>query len=245
MRLTADLILSSPAFINPVQDRELDLRGNKLSVIENLGATQDQYDTINFNDNDIQKLEGFPLLKRLKSIYISNNRVSRIAPRFGQNLPSLDTLIMSFNKIESLQELDNLSDLKNLRVISLEKNPVASKPNYRLYLIYKLPRIKLIDFKKVRPKEKQEARRLFGVQSKGSTSGSLTGDAPAVESGGSASASNLQAPVKHVSEVSKRAQAVKAAIDNVKTLEDAQVLERNLQQGIVPTSKVKPTNMEQ
>jgi U2 small nuclear ribonucleoprotein A' len=152
MRLTADLILSSPAFINPVQDRELDLRGNKLSIIENLGATQDQYDTINLNDNDIQKLEGFPLLKRLKSIYISNNRISRIAPRFGQNLPSLETLILSFNKIESLQELDNLSDLKNLRVISLEKNPVTTKPNYRLYLISKLPRIKLIDFKKVKPK---------------------------------------------------------------------------------------------
>jgi len=243
MMLTADLILSSPAFINPVQDRELDLRGNKLSVIENLGATQDQYDTLNLNDNDIQKLEGFPLLKRLKSIYISNNRVSRIAPRFGQNLPSLDTLIMSFNKIESLQELDNLSDLKNLRVISLEKNPVASKPNYRLYLISKLPRIKLIDFKKVRPKEKQEAKRLFG---KGSTSGSLTAGAP-VESvaSGSATVPNLQPPLKHVSEASKRTQAVKAAIEGAQTLEDVQVLERNLQQGIVPTTKVKPTKMDQ
>jgi U2 small nuclear ribonucleoprotein A' len=238
MRLTADLILSSPAFINPVQDRELDLRGNKLSIIENLGATQDQYDTINLNDNDIQKLEGFPLLKRLKSIYISNNRISRIAPRFGQNLPSLETLILSFNKIESLQELDNLSDLKNLRVISLEKNPVTTKPNYRLYLISKLPRIKLIDFKKVKPKEKQEARRLFGGQSRASTSGPAEGTT-------STAAPSIEAPVKHVSEISKRTEAVKAAIESAKTLEEMQALERNLQQGIVPPTKVKPTAMDQ
>ena len=49
MRLTADMIARSPAFINPVKDRELDLRGNKIAVIENLAATQDQFDSIDLS----------------------------------------------------------------------------------------------------------------------------------------------------------------------------------------------------
>ena len=36
---------------------------------------QDQFDTIDFSDNEIRKLEGFPLLQRLKSILMSNNKV--------------------------------------------------------------------------------------------------------------------------------------------------------------------------
>ena len=57
MRLNADMISRSPAFFNAMKDRELDLRGNKIAVIENLAATQDQFDTIDLSDNEIRKLE--------------------------------------------------------------------------------------------------------------------------------------------------------------------------------------------
>lgn len=36
---------------------------------------QDQFDTIDLSDNEIKKLEGFPLLRRLKSILASNNKI--------------------------------------------------------------------------------------------------------------------------------------------------------------------------
>ena len=49
--------------------------GFKIPVIENLGATLDQFDTIDFSDNDIHKLGGFPLLKRLKHLLLNNNRI--------------------------------------------------------------------------------------------------------------------------------------------------------------------------
>ncbi len=38
------------AFINPVKERELDLRGLKIPLIENLGVTQDQFDSIDLCD---------------------------------------------------------------------------------------------------------------------------------------------------------------------------------------------------
>ncbi|CAN1732008.1 U2 small nuclear ribonucleoprotein A' [Linum perenne] len=40
VRLTADLIWNSPHFFNAIKERELDIRGNKIPVIENLGATE-------------------------------------------------------------------------------------------------------------------------------------------------------------------------------------------------------------
>ena len=39
VKLTADMIEQSPQYTNPLREREIDLRGYKLSVIENLGAT--------------------------------------------------------------------------------------------------------------------------------------------------------------------------------------------------------------
>lgn len=44
-------------------------------MIENLGATLDQFDAIDFSDNEIRKLDGFPLLRRLKTLLVNNNRI--------------------------------------------------------------------------------------------------------------------------------------------------------------------------
>lgn len=43
MRITAELIQQSPQFTNPLNERQLDLRGYKLTMIENMGATLVRY----------------------------------------------------------------------------------------------------------------------------------------------------------------------------------------------------------
>jgi len=60
--------------------------GYKIPVIENLGATLDQFDTIDFSDNDLRKLEGFPLLPRIKSLHFNNNRIWCVMPFLLLNL---------------------------------------------------------------------------------------------------------------------------------------------------------------
>lgn len=162
VRLTAELILSSPAFTNPLKQRELDLRGNKIALIENLGATEDQYDVIDFSDNDIIKLENFPNLARLNTMFLNNNKVSVISDGLGAKIPSLETLILTNNKIANLGDLDPLAELKKLSSLSLMKNPVIRHPQYRLYLIYRIPTLKWLDFQKVKRQEKVEAKALFG-----------------------------------------------------------------------------------
>lgn len=49
--------------------------GYKIPQIENLGATLDQFDTIDFSENDLRKLDGFPYLPRLKCLLLNNNRI--------------------------------------------------------------------------------------------------------------------------------------------------------------------------
>jgi len=161
VKLTPELIQNSFQRINPVRDRELDLRGYKISVIENMGATLDQFDTIDFSDNDIRKVDNFPLLPRLAHLFFNSNRIVRVSDTLHESLPQLESLILTNNMIQELGEIDNLANLKKLRTLSLMFNPVATKEHYRSYVIYKLPELKLLDFRKIKMKEREEAKALF------------------------------------------------------------------------------------
>eukprot|EP00775_Hariotina_reticulata_P003482 gene3482-3752_t len=78
-RLTADLISRSPQYMNTIKYYEIDIRGNKIGAIENLGVTQNQFDSIDLSDNAIVRLEGFPKLPRLKMLLLNNNRIVKIS----------------------------------------------------------------------------------------------------------------------------------------------------------------------
>ena len=65
MRITADLLSRSVIFLNPLQQREISLRGMKIPAIENLAVLLDQVDTIDLSDNEIKKLENFATMHRL------------------------------------------------------------------------------------------------------------------------------------------------------------------------------------
>lgn len=168
MRLTAELINASPQFVNPLKDRELDLRGNGITAIENLGVTQDQFDAIDLSDNEIHIVENFPLLKRLRTLILNNNKIVKIASKLNEVLPQLRDLILTNNQIRELSDLVPLFDLSaTLECLSLMDNPVALRHDdtrYRLYLIAHLPKLRMLDFRKVKLKERQEAEKLFAQQ---------------------------------------------------------------------------------
>ncbi|XP_010490305.1 PREDICTED: U2 small nuclear ribonucleoprotein A' isoform X2 [Camelina sativa] len=161
VKLTADLIWKSPHFFNAVKERELDLRGNKIPVIENLGATEDQFDTIDLSDNEIVKLENFPYLNRLGTLLINNNRITRINPNLGEFLPKLHSLVLTNNRLVNLVEIDPLASIPKLQYLSLLDNNITKKPNYRLYVIHKLNSLRVLDFIKIKAKERAEAAALF------------------------------------------------------------------------------------
>lgn len=50
------------------------------------------------------------------------------------------------------QDLDSLSTLPRLKYLSLLDNPVTKQPNYRLYLVARCKKLKVLDFRKVKQK---------------------------------------------------------------------------------------------
>uniref|UniRef100_A0A6V7QTZ0 Uncharacterized protein n=1 Tax=Ananas comosus var. bracteatus TaxID=296719 RepID=A0A6V7QTZ0_ANACO len=243
VRLTADLIWKSPHFFNAIKERELDLRGNKIAVIENLGATEDQFDTIDLSDNEIVKLENFPHLNRLGTLLINNNRITRINPNIGEFLPKLHTLVLTNNRLVNLVEIDPLASLKNLQFLSLLDNNITKKPNYRLYVIHKLKHLRLLDFKKVKQKERIEAGKLFAskeaeeeakkVSTKTFTPGEVA-DVP--------DTSKTDQGPKVVAPTPEQITAIKAAIVNSQTLEEVARLEKALSSGQIPAEFLNPSN---
>ena len=142
VKLTPDLIEGAGQYINPIRDRELDLRGYKIPVIENLGTTLDHFDTIDFSDNEIRKLDGFPYLTRGKSLLLNNNRIVTLGEGLELCLPNLHTLIPTNNSLQELADLEPVTNLKKLTMLSLLHNPVVTKRNCREYVIHKFPNLR-------------------------------------------------------------------------------------------------------
>lgn len=154
----------------------------KIPVIENLGVTkvkrlsktdifhklienvQDLNDAIDFTNNDLRVLGNFPRLNRLQSLLLNNNRISKIESGLETYVPNLHTIILTNNLINELGDLEPLTKLKKLTHLSLLDNPVAKKQHYRLYVIYKFPQLRVLDFNKVKLAEKNQAIALFSEE---------------------------------------------------------------------------------
>ncbi|OHT03703.1 hypothetical protein TRFO_28838 [Tritrichomonas foetus] len=110
---------------------ELELRGNKLTALENLDSCC-HLDFIDARDNQI-----------------SDINISGL--RFVQ------TLLLSNNKLEDLHKLlSKISHLKDLRELDLRGNPVALEVGYKSSIISHFPNLKFLDETEVvQPKKKK------------------------------------------------------------------------------------------
>ncbi|XP_016056370.1 PREDICTED: U2 small nuclear ribonucleoprotein A' [Miniopterus natalensis] len=213
--------------------------GYKIPVIENLGATLDQFDAIDFSDNEIRKLDGFPLLRRLKTLLVNNNRICRIGEGLDQALPCLTELILTNNSLVELGDLDPLASLKSLTYLSILRNPVTNKKHYRLYVIYKVPQVRVLDFQKVKLKERQEAEKMF----KGKRGAQLAKDI-ARRSKTFNPGAGLPTDKKKGGPSPGDVEAIKNAIANASTLAEVERLKGLLQSGQIPgrERRAGPTN---
>jgi len=240
VRLTAEVLLQADNYLNAYMAREINLRGLKVPTIENLSILQDQYDVIDLTDNDIKKLDNFPTMRRLNVLLVSNNSISRISTSVGEHLPRLQSLILSNNRISHLFEIDHISQIQSLEVLSLLENPVVLRPNYRLYTIFRMPSLKCLDFNKVTRQEREGATKLFKssagraflsvIEQEKQASTSVNGSTTAA-----AVAAAAAAPKKTIAELTDQQKAqVKRAIENATTKEQIDTIEYQLQTGTFP-----------
>ncbi|CAN0252354.1 unnamed protein product, partial [Ectocarpus sp. 12 AP-2014] len=234
MRLTADIIMHARASINPCDERELDLRGYKIPMIENLGVTQDQFDAMDFSDNEIKKLDNFPRYKRLSSLLLCNNHVSKISEDLGTALPNLSCLILTNNKLSTLAELKGLGTCTKLTMLSLLHNEVVNKQYYRLYMINLIPSLKQLDFQKVTMKERESAARLARSQAGQAMIQDVAQQAE------KAKTFTPGAPAAEEQKLTDEHRAIYAdRIAKATTVEEIEMLSKKIQAGIIPSANYK------
>ncbi|KAG8219995.1 L domain-like protein [Butyriboletus roseoflavus] len=240
VKLTPELLAQAPSAINPVRERQLDLRGYKIPTIENLGVTKDQHDAIDFTDNSITALGNLPLLKRLRTLLLANNRVSSISPSIDLSVPNLTTLVLTANSISELGDLEPLKELKILKYLSLIGNPVREKKWYREWLAWRIPSLRVLDFQRIRDKERQAGKSLF-LTAEGLPTALATTLSTTVSKQSTKAAITIDEP-KPVPLAGKagrlmskeEAERVKQAIAKATSIEEIRRLERSLKEGYLP-----------
>ena len=161
VKLTSEVISKGFQYMNVSKEYELSLRGFKIMEIQNLSATNDQFACINLTDNSISEVNYLPQLKRLKTLMLINNRISKIEKDFAINCPFLTNLVLTNNKITDFEQIDNIASCKSLEKLYLVDNVVTKMKNYRLYVIYKIPTLRILDYQRVTKKEREEAIKKF------------------------------------------------------------------------------------
>lgn len=187
---------------------------------------QDQFDTIDFSDNDIRKLDGFPLLKRIKTLFFNNNRIVRISDGLDQCIPNLETLMLTGNQLQDLCDIEPLCSLSKLSNLCLLQNPVTAKPHYRQYIIHKMPYLKLLDFRKIKRRERDEVYAFFKSPRGKDIAREILKKVKAQAQG----TNGVDRPIMSMSERAK----IQEAISNATSLEEVQRLSKLLQSGHIP-----------
>ncbi|KAG4305360.1 hypothetical protein PORY_001530 [Pneumocystis oryctolagi] len=234
MRLNVDLLNNAPSYINPAKERELDLRGHKIPMIENLGVTKDQNDAIDLTDNDIRHLGNFPKLLRVRTLLLSRNRISSISSQLASTVPNLRTLILTSNSISELSDINCLSGLKKLTMLSLMDNPVSRKEHYRLWTIWQCPCLRILDFCRVFQREHEAAKMLFGVSIHEPTAlaASILGTKPHTFDVNQSIDEGKDSHVKLTDDERKR---IQDAIRNATSMNEIAKLEAMLNEGWIPS----------
>ncbi|KAF3915224.1 Centriolin [Dactylellina cionopaga] len=242
MRLSTELLADSPSYLNPLKERELDLRGHKIPIIENLGVAKDQ-DAIDFTDNDIQQLGNFPLSPRLKTLLLARNRIASIQATLATSVPNLYCVALQNNNLAELVDLVPLGRLSKLVHLVLLENPVTRKENYRLFVIWICPRVRYLDFERVKDAERKEAAKLFGTEEDPTpTAAKILGvksrhfDVSATEARGDKNfkTTYTQSEKLHIQDM----------IRNAKSLEEVARLEKQLREGTLILASTEDVEMK-
>ena len=110
------------------------------------------------NIEDISIIEEMP---SLEIVSLSVNKIRTLRP--FSNLTNLRELYLRRNLITNLNEIKYLTDCQNLNVLWLSENPICDNPNYRAVVICVLPQLQKLDDIAITDEEREKAeKRLSG-----------------------------------------------------------------------------------
>jgi len=141
--------------------KHLRMSSNAIAKIEGLAGC-DSLQIISLGRNNLKKIEGLnDLSDTLEQIWISYNQIASLAGI--EKLVNLQVLLMSNNKIDKWPEVERLQALPKLRDLNLVNNPIWTKTegeglSWRIELLKRLDKIKVIDGQLVEDEEREQAK---------------------------------------------------------------------------------------
>lgn len=121
--------------------------------------------------------------------------------------------------------------------LSLLHNPITAKQHYRLYIVYKFPQLRLLDFRKIKMKEKEEARALFKSKKGKELQKEISKRVKTFVPG-----SNLPNAAKTKGLTDQEIKRIGEAISKASSLEEVERLQKLLQSGQIPGQEQNGTN---
>jgi len=106
---------------------------------ENLGELKN----LNLWGHDLEDIEIIKDLPNLEVIGLSVNRIKTL--KYFANCSNLSELFLRKNCIDNLEEINHLKNCKMLKILWLEENPICDNPNYRGYIVKSLPFLAKLD----------------------------------------------------------------------------------------------------
>nr|XP_009679109.1 PREDICTED: leucine-rich repeat-containing protein 72 isoform X2 [Struthio camelus australis] len=112
------------------------------------------------NNNKIQDLTFLVKNHCLTEVYLNNNELTDISGAL-KHLCALQILLLHNNQLKNLgKTVKELKGMISLQTLNLFHNPLAQDPGYRLYVIYFLPSVQLLD-RKLTQRERESALHVY------------------------------------------------------------------------------------
>ena len=141
--------------------KELQINFNSIYRIENLNNLE-YLEKIWICENQIKIIENLPL--KIKYLWIAFNIIEKLDINLI-NYQNLYEINLSGNLLSSFNDINILTNLKNLEILNLHdpnfgENPINLISNYRIFLIHMIPNLVILDEVKITKEEKEENKNL-------------------------------------------------------------------------------------
>lgn len=134
---------------------KLQLDNNIIEEITNLDHLVNlQWLDLSFNN--ITKIDNLDKLVNLSDLSLFNNKITKISGL--DKLTKLNVLSLGNNEITELEDIRNLRDFRNLRLLNLKGNPVCKEDDYHNTVFAYLTTLKYLDYELIESSQFQKAK---------------------------------------------------------------------------------------
>lgn len=102
-------------------------------------------ESLGLNKTSVRQLQNLPDSEELIRIELDDNELEAADLKPLSKYPQLVILKLANNKLKSFEDLSFLKDLKSLKNLDLEGNPVAKTSNYRVKMFEEFPSLQVLD----------------------------------------------------------------------------------------------------